>query len=47
MFVIVELLYGTRGKRERKENDRASIIIKHSICECGGYKDVLLKAVEK
>jgi hypothetical protein len=26
MFVTVELLYGTQGKRERKENDRASVI---------------------
>jgi hypothetical protein len=26
MFVAVELLYGTQGKREGKEDDRASVI---------------------
>jgi hypothetical protein len=46
MFVIVELLYGTWGKRKGKENDRASVI-SHSIrCEGRGYNDVL-KTVEK
>jgi hypothetical protein len=27
VFVTVELLYGTWGKRERKSNDRVSIIL--------------------
>jgi hypothetical protein len=40
MFVTVELLYETWGKRERKENDRASVISHNIICEGRGYKDV-------
>jgi hypothetical protein len=33
MFVTVELLlYGTQGKRERKENDRASVILHNIRC---------------
>jgi hypothetical protein len=39
MFVIVELLYGTWRKRERKENDRASVILHNMGCEDRGYKD--------
>jgi hypothetical protein len=31
MLVIVELLYGTQGKREGKENDRASVISRGKI----------------
>jgi hypothetical protein len=39
MFVTVELLYGTWGKRERKR-DRASVV-SHSIrYEGRGYKDM-------
>jgi hypothetical protein len=37
--VTVELLCGTRGRRERKR-ERVSNIIKHNICEGRGYKDV-------
>jgi hypothetical protein len=33
MFVTVELLYGTPGRRERKENDRESTISKHITSE--------------
>jgi hypothetical protein len=40
MFVTVKLLYGTRGKREGKENDRASIILHITRCEGRGYEDV-------
>jgi hypothetical protein len=29
-----------RGKREGKENDRASVILHAIRCEGGGYKDV-------
>jgi hypothetical protein len=36
MFVIVELLYGIRGRRERKESINS--IIKHNICEGRWYK---------
>jgi aerobic-type carbon monoxide dehydrogenase small subunit (CoxS/CutS family) len=43
----VELLYGTRGRREKKrEQQSISNIVKHNICEGRGYKDVL-NAVEK
>jgi hypothetical protein len=42
MFVTVELLYVTWGKRKRKgkENDRASVILHNIRCESRGYKDV-------
>jgi hypothetical protein len=40
MFLTVELLYGTGGKRKRKENDRASVISHTIRWEGGGYKDV-------
>jgi hypothetical protein len=40
MFATVELFYGTQGKRERKENDRASVILYTIRCEDRGYKDV-------
>jgi hypothetical protein len=40
MFVTVELLYGTWGKRKRKENDRASVISHTKRCGGRGYKDV-------
>jgi hypothetical protein len=40
MFVTVELLYGTRGKRKGKENDRASIMLHDIRSEGRGYKDV-------
>jgi hypothetical protein len=43
MFVTVELLYGTWGKRERK---RATVILYNIRCEYRGYRSVL-KAVEK
>jgi hypothetical protein len=33
MLVTVELLYGTWGKRERKENDRGSVILHYIRCE--------------
>jgi hypothetical protein len=29
MFVTVGLLYGTQGRRERKENDRESTVLKY------------------
>jgi hypothetical protein len=39
MSVIVELLYGTQGKRERKREWYR--VISHNIrCEGRGYKDV-------
>jgi hypothetical protein len=41
MFAIVELLYGTRGRRERKrERQSISNIIKHHTCAGRRYKDV-------
>jgi hypothetical protein len=40
MFVTVELLYGTWERRERKENDRASVISHNIRCEGRGYKDM-------
>jgi hypothetical protein len=40
MFVTVELLCATPGKRERKENDRASVISHTIRCKITGYKDV-------
>jgi hypothetical protein len=40
MFVTVELLYGTQGKRKGKEHDRASVISHTIRCEDKGYKDV-------
>jgi hypothetical protein len=39
MFVIVELLYGTQGRRKRKEKENKNIIIRHNICEGREYKD--------
>jgi hypothetical protein len=39
MFVT-ELLYGTQGKREGKENDKASEISHNIRCEGRGYKNV-------
>jgi hypothetical protein len=48
MFVTVELLYRTREKRESKrEWQSISNIIKHNICEGGGYKDVCWKLLKK
>jgi hypothetical protein len=38
MFVKVELLYGTWRKRERKENDRASVILHTIRCEGRGRR---------
>jgi hypothetical protein len=40
MFVTMELLFGTWGKRERKKNDRTSVILHTITCEGSGYKDV-------
>jgi hypothetical protein len=41
MFVTVELIYGTQGKRERKREQLSiSNIVKHYICEGRGCKDV-------
>jgi hypothetical protein len=37
MFVTVELLYGTWGKREGKENDRTSVILQNIRCEGRRY----------
>jgi hypothetical protein len=39
MFVTVELLYGTWGKRERKR-ERASVTSHNIRCKGRGYKDV-------
>jgi hypothetical protein len=36
---VLELLYGTQEKRERKENDRAALI-KHNICKGKGLNGV-------
>jgi hypothetical protein len=38
MFVTAELLYGTQGKRERKEDDRVSVIFHNLRCEGRGYR---------
>jgi hypothetical protein len=48
MVVIVELLYGTQGKRERKgkDNDRASVISYNIRCEGRGYKNVYGKLLK-
>jgi hypothetical protein len=41
MFVIVELPYGTWGRKERKrECERVNNMVIHNFCEGGGYKDV-------
>jgi hypothetical protein len=40
MFVTVELLYGTQGKREKKRDDRASVILHTIRCEGRGYEGV-------
>jgi hypothetical protein len=41
MLVTVELLYGTWGKRQRKENDRViSNIVKHKTCKDREYEGV-------
>jgi hypothetical protein len=46
--VIVELLRGTQGKRERKrEWQSISNVIKHNICEGGGYEGVYWKLLKK
>jgi hypothetical protein len=48
MLVIVELLNGTRGKRERKRKWYSiSNIIKHNIYEGRGYKDMYWKLLKK
>jgi hypothetical protein len=36
----VELLCGARERRERKENDRAAVILYNIRCEGRGYNDV-------
>jgi hypothetical protein len=47
MSVTVELLYGTRGRRERKrEWQSISDIVKHHICAGGGHKDVYWKLLK-
>jgi hypothetical protein len=47
MFVIVELLYGTWGRRERKREWLSiSNIIKHKIFEGRGCKDVYRKLLK-
>jgi hypothetical protein len=47
MSVIVELLYGTCGKKERKrEWQSISNIIKHNLCEGRGYKDMYWKLLK-
>jgi hypothetical protein len=47
MFVIVELLYGTWGMRERKrECQSIDNTVKHNICEGRGYNDVCWKLVK-
>jgi hypothetical protein len=40
MIVIVELLYGTQGKREREEKGKASVISSNIRCEGRGYQDM-------
>jgi hypothetical protein len=40
MFVTVELLYGIWGKKETKENNRASVKSHNIRCEGRGYMDV-------
>jgi hypothetical protein len=40
MFVTVLLLYGTQGKREKKRNDKASVISPNIRCEGRGYKEI-------
>jgi hypothetical protein len=44
MFVIPEWLYGTQGRREKKENDRASTISKHVTSVKEDLKGYVLKA---
>jgi hypothetical protein len=39
MLVIVEVLYGAWGRRERKK-ESINNIIKHNICESRGHKNV-------
>jgi hypothetical protein len=39
VFVIVELLYGTWGRRERKRQS-VNNIVKHNICEGRGYNNM-------
>jgi hypothetical protein len=46
MFVTEQLLYGTRGKRKGKEDDRASVTSYNIRCEGKGYKECVLKDVE-
>jgi hypothetical protein len=47
MFLIVELLYGTQGKRERKrEWQSINNIVMCNICEGGGYKGMYWKLLK-
>jgi hypothetical protein len=46
MFATVELFYGTQGKRERKRNDRASVIPHTIRCEGTGYKGAYCKLLK-
>jgi hypothetical protein len=47
MFVIVELLYGTWGRKKGKENDKESIISKYITFVQVEDITILLKAVKK